>query len=420
MIRSPFSIRARKTFFLLMLLVVLCAAVAAQAEEAESLYVTIGSSRIYENDTAAARQNAIRDAQQKAVEIAAVATVSSDVLVYYFDKIAPLIVTSPDRYIGNFKVLAENQAGAEYRVVMENRVMTETLQNTFRDAGIQVGGQKMPAVALFLAEQTDPDVPPRYWWGKGMRNDLSISEAALVEILQGRGFRVAEHSRAVQQKAQWELNDAPDAESADAVRFAAQLAADIVVLGRAGASPAANTLGEEIRSFQAEVTLTAYRTDTGEEIARIQRDAMAADADERIGLRKALDQAGKAAGAAMAHEISEKWKTAESGPGKITVQVGGTQHFASYIRFRRELMELPGVKDMTVVERTPDNATLAVSFDGGGRALAGILVLRQFEDFRLDIQEVEADRISVTLIPATVAGGPSDTNGAVEAIPPAE
>jgi hypothetical protein len=417
---SSFQKRLGSIFVgLVLLFFVFCRPGVAREPESSRLLVTIGSSRIYGSETSVARQAAIRDAQQAAVQSAAVEIVPGETLVYQFDKIRPLIFGSSDRYIGNFKVLTESQTDEEYHVVMETSVMAGTLRKAFLDAGIQMGDRKMPSVSLFLSEQPDPDVPAQYWWGKGMPNDPAASEKALVESLGNMGFPVTGHRPSDQRKAQGELSDMPELPPSEAIRFASARPSDIVILAHTGVYPAANTLGEEIRSFRAEIFLKAYRVDTGEQIASVQRNAVAADADEIAGRRKALDQAGRLAGAAVAGEIAEKWKAVDGGSRNITVQVTGTRHFESYIRFRRELMELPGVRELAVVERTPDSATLAVSFNGGGRALAGVLVLRQFEAFRLDIQEAAADRITVTLIPAT-AGALSGMDAAAGAIPAVE
>jgi hypothetical protein len=84
---------------------------------------------------------------------------------------------------------------------------------------------------------------------------------------------------------------------------------------------------------------------------------------------------------------------------KVTLRVAGTRHFTSYIRFRRELIGMPGVREVQVTERTAETAVLIVDFQGAVEEFAGILQLKDFETFRLDVTAVEETGIAVDLVP---------------------
>ena len=67
-------------------------------------------------------------------------------------------------------------------------------------------------------------------------------------------------------------------------------------------------MGINIRSFKGIVSVRAVRTDTGEEIAATTQSAVTANADETIGVQKALSSAGSLAGELLAGQIIDAWR----------------------------------------------------------------------------------------------------------------
>lgn len=111
--------------------------------------------------------------------------------------------------------------------------------------------------------------------------------------------------------------------------------------------------------------------------------------DERL-LRARLNAAGLAA--------SEGAEAATPRPILLRVEAGAA--LAHFVRFRRALLELPGVEGLQVREIRGDETALEVSFRGGVEDLRHRLAAMAFEAFTVSVaQATEEDALRVVLAP---------------------
>jgi hypothetical protein len=184
----------------------------------------------------------------------------------------------------------------------------------------------------------------------------------------------------------------------EAAQIGHRLNADIVIVGTAKTKIVPNTMGATIKSFQGIADIRAVDVDSGHEIAAINRESVTVNSDEIAGGVDALSAAGNLAGKELSSQIVISWKKSSGQTGKVQIVIKGTSDLGSYVRLRRTLGEIPGVAGLQIQEMKPDEATLLVDYNGGSGSLAESLMRKTFENFGINIFELDNDRLRLEII----------------------
>ena len=83
----------------------------------------------------------------------------------------------------------------------------------------------------------------------------------------------------------------------------------------------------------------------------------------------------------------------------VVLTVEGSGNLANFVKLRRALGSLPGVRGVQVKEMKPNEATLLVDYAGGGRELAAALALHSFDTFEVAVVEALENVLKVALNP---------------------
>ncbi len=83
----------------------------------------------------------------------------------------------------------------------------------------------------------------------------------------------------------------------------------------------------------------------------------------------------------------------------VALTVEGSGNLANFVKMRRTLGGLPGVRGVQVKEMKPNEATLLVDYAGGGRELAAALALHSFDTFEVAVVEALDNALRVALNP---------------------
>ena len=256
----------------------------------------------------------------------------------------------------------------------------------------------MPRVLFFIAEQSTEDSVPQYWWGEGMSVVKSSAESGMAGIMMKKGFLIIDYGNLAQNLRNETLDLEPELDHQEAVELGVRVNADVVIVGKAIASKAPNIMGKNIRSFKGAVTVRAFRTDTGEEIASASQTALSVNVDEVAGGRAALSDAGALAGKDLSLQILEKWRREIKKPVNIELAVERTANFANFVQFRKTLNDIPGVNRVQLKEMRLDESVISVDFQGNAKELADALMLKAFDSFGINIYEVSQKRLRIELI----------------------
>ena len=374
---------------------------AAQARKPAALknVIVIGTGTIYKGNSAAARQAAIKDGLNAALDAAVVELVPPESLVGHFQIINQVTQGQTSDFVQGYKVLGEYQAGKTYRAVVEATISIEAIIGKLASVNIAVGKGQLPRVLFFIAEQNPAGALEYYWWGEGAQFRMSSAERTMANVLTGKGFRVADPARRLPGSENSKADLPAAIDGASAILLAADYGAKVVVIGTAVSKPAPNTMGASRRSYTATVKARALRVVDGGELAAVENEALAGGSDDVAGGRKAINEASELAAEALAERIASLWSKEGKDLATIKVAVEGTRDLANFVMFRRVIKKMPDVETIKTLEMKPDQVVLEVDYQGTAEAFANGLMLNPFENFRLDIYEVSGELLRVALIP---------------------
>lgn len=371
-----------------------------QAEDqiATKTVVVIGTGKIYKEDSASARKNAIENSLVSAVESVALNLIPPETLHQTFQSFNKALYNQTGKFIQGYKVLAEFKVKDVYRVMVEANVSLADLTKLLSDAGIMSGGKSLPKILVLVSEQNPEDTSQKYWWGGKPVTGKILSVSALIESMRIKGLPVLDHLNIAQNTSIDARYDKPDLDNQEAVDIGLKFKADIVIVGKAITDQGQNVMGKNIRSFKGIVSARAIRTDTGEEIAIISKSAVTANADKTMGIRKALSTAGSLAGETLAGRIIDAWEKKDEQTNIIGIVVGGTDNLANFEKFISIFNKISGVKNLQIKELKANETVISVEFKGSAKTLADALILEAYESVDINIYEVSENHLRVELI----------------------
>ena len=370
-----------------------------QAEDqlATKTVVVIGTGKIYKKNSASARKKAIENSLVSAVESVALNLIPPESLHQTFQSFNEALYDQTGKFIQGYKVLAELTIKDAYKVLVEANVSVTGLTKLMSTARIMSGGKSLPKILVLISEQNLEDTSPKYWWGKNAVLGEIFSVSAFIETVKSKGLPVLDHPSIVQNTSIDDGYDKPDLDEKEAVELGRNLKADIVIVGTTTIDQAQNIMGKNIKSFKAMVSARAIRTDTGEEIASITKSAVTANADETIGVRKALSAAGSLAGETLADQIIDAWQKKDEKTNTIGIVVEGTDNLANFEKFIGIINKISGVKNLQINELKTNETVISVEFKGNAKTLADALILKSYGSVDINIYEVSKNYMRVEL-----------------------
>jgi len=360
--------------------------------------VVIGTGKIYKEDSASARKEAIENSLVSAVETVALGLIPPESLHQTFQNFNEALYNQTAKFIQGYKVLAEFKIKDAYRVMVEANVSVTGLKKLMSNAGILSGGKALPKILVLVSEQNAEDASPKYWWGGKTVLGEIFSVSALIETMRSKGLHVLDHASIVQNIRIDNRYDKPDLDKEEAVALGRNLKADIVIVGKTIIEPGQNVMGKNIRSFTGIISARAIWTKTGEEIAATTQNAVTANADETIGSRKALSAAGTLAGETLASQIIDAWQKKDEQTNIIGIVVEGTDNLTNFEKFISIINKINGVKNLQIKELKANETVISVEFKGTAKALADALMLKSYGSVNINIYEVSKNHFKVELI----------------------
>jgi len=398
-VSSKTIIRFVFAVFFFLVVLYLPAVVQAKNQIPTKTVVVTGTGKIHREDSARAREEAIAGSLVSAVNRVAVELFPLESLVRNFQAFNKMIYGHTDKFIQDYKVLAEFPSTNNYRVMVEATVSINTLKKLMSSAGILLEEKPLPRILVLISDQNLKDRLPKYWWGQKKYLSESFSINALVKTIKTKGFPIIDNHIIAQNTRVNPIYDKPDLNDIEAINLGLSSQAGVVIVGKSVASRGPNIMGKNIRSFKGIVSARAIRTDTGAEIATTMQTSVTTDTDEIAGGRDVLSRAGSLAGEDLASQIVAAWQKQEEQSNILEIIVEGTGDIANFEKFRRILNNISGVKNLRIKEFKPDEVVIIVDFQGTTKELADTLMLKTFGSMGINIYEVSQDRLRIELMP---------------------
>jgi hypothetical protein len=185
-----------------------------------------------------------------------------------------------------------------------------------------------------------------------------------------------------------------------AVKLGNQHDAEIVIVGKALARYTKNVMGSQMKSYQANISVKAIRTDTGEIIASSTRSGAAVHTDDVSGGTAALKRVASQAAGDLITQITAKWQREVVEPQLVLITVNGIKAYSDFVAFRRILSNrIRGVKNVYLRGIDAGEARMDVQIKGTAQTLADELMLKNFDGFGINIFNVSQNAIQLKLVP---------------------
>ena len=355
----------------------------------------IGLGSYYSDDAGRSREEALEAAFRDAVEQASGIFVTAETEVRNWELVRDDMLTRSQGFIRQYDVMAEGPEGNLYKIVIQALVERAAFVSDM-NASLELIYQRVgkPRVVVVLTEENDP-------LGENSASSstasLHVADKEIRKILLKQGFKFID-ARAIMGGDLLKAAVTGGYIRRDsAVDIARAAEAEIVILGRA-----VTKLKGKISRFysvQAILSLDVVRVDNGQVLASesVISDPHV-DLDAKTAGLKALKSAAATMTPKMMEQVTYLWVKERNEGTRIEVLVENIS-FGDLLAFRRALGNtVRGVKQVSQRSYSDGVALLEVLSRGNTDKLAEALYETEFEKFRLEIQNVSANRVTLNVV----------------------
>ena len=393
----------RRVSYFLIITLLLFLSSSAFAEEAQTVTAD-GFGAVIDGNKAIARDNAVKDAQRKAVEQAVGAMISSETAVQNFQLLSDKIFSQSQGYIKSYKIVSEGaQEGTLYRVSIQATVATDGLKNDLGALGLLMQKVEKPSVLFMIAEQNIGQEFYIFWWYgkseyKGQSFEMAASETALKEEFLAKGFNVVDSSVATGKIDVSNAYKIADLTDSGAISIGKQLGAEVVVKGKAIAKEGPRTGGSNVGTYLADITVSALRVDNGGVLASTRGHGVSRNISQITGGTEALERAAKEASEKMIEQITKKWTAETSGGGLVQLKVRDIGEYSNFVKFKDMVQgQVRGVQAVYQRSLEGGTAVLDVEMKGTAQNLADELAHKNVGGSPVKVIGATANTVEVSL-----------------------
>jgi hypothetical protein len=286
--------RIRISSALTIALCMLCLCVArAQENPLPEGFIGRGVAQIRAGDVEAARQQALVDAQGKALLEAVVARVPLDVMEKNFLLLKKNFFDKAATYIHSFKIVYENTSFDYYQITIQALIQQELLRKDL-DTIVFGGTQREPLkVLLMIAEKMNGSNDFVFWWAQGSAAKIPESELILKEQCVEKDFIVVDPLQTLKEPPALSPYFFPEPDIDTVCRIGAQCGADLAIVGRAEIERSKGTEAATFSAFQCNLKANAISVKDCKVMVSAATYGLGVNADEALAYRNAVDKAGK-------------------------------------------------------------------------------------------------------------------------------
>lgn len=373
---------------------------------AQSQTVTAEGIAGLQGDQGIARDNALRDAQRKAVEQAVGMMVASETLVENFQVLKDSIYSKSQGYIQKYDIVKEGAQKDLYSVTISATVATGNLKNDLSALGLLIARVGKPRTLFMIAEQNIGQEMYFFWWslfGRGGQSfsgqtvDMAVSETVLKEEFLNKGFNVVDVSAVT---GKFEISNAyrvADLTDTGAREIGRKMGAEVIIKGKALAKPGPKAPGSDVGSYLADITVSAIRVDNGQVLASARDSAPARHVSQNVGGNQAIENAARKVADKLIEQITAKWTGEMSGGQLVQITIRGLSGMKDLVKVKDFLQsQVRGVQ--SVIQRGFEGgvAVLEVDAKSSAQQIGDELARKDFGALDLDVTAATANTLEVT------------------------
>src|SRR5512143_376822 len=353
----------------------------------ESKTVTAeGVAAIQGNARDIARDAAIEDAQKRAVEQAIGILIDSQTQVENFQLISDKILSQTKGYITHYSVAKESVDSGLLRVLINAEVSLGKLTDDLSGIGILLGQMHKPRTMIMIAEQNIGHEWYAWWWGYHLheQTEMGVVENTFMDAFTKKGFEFIDHAAAAKEIKVTPAYKVQDLNAQQAQTLGNQADAEVVIVGKALAKLYGD-IGGGMKSVQADLSVKAIRTDTGQVIAAATTHAAAVHITPETAGIDALKKASQSAADEMMEKILAVYSKEVGGTKPVNITISGLDK-TQFVKFKDVLRnQVRGIKDVHERSFSGGVAKLSVDSKSSAQMLSDELSLKDFGTFSVEI-----------------------------------
>lgn len=366
----------------------------AVAQEAKTVTAE-GVAAIQQGALDIARDAAVEDAQKRAVEQAIGIVIDSQTQVENYQVISDKILSQIKGYITRYAVAGESQDSGLLRVRITAEVSLGKLTEDLSAIGVLMSQMHKPRTMILIAEQNIGKTVNAWWLGA--ETDMGVVENSFMDRFTGKGFQFIDHevaSKDIKVSAAYKVQDLT---AVQAKTIGQQADAEVVIIGKAVAKLYGDVGG--MKSVQADLSVKAVRTDTGDVIAATTTHAAAVHITELTAGTEALKKAANQAADEMIEKILAFYSREVGSTRPVAITVSGLTK-AQFVKFKDVLRnQVRGIKDLHERSFSGNTAKISVDSKTSAQQLSDELVLRDYGTFAVDVVGSTANTLELKVTP---------------------
>ncbi len=359
--------------------------------------VSTGSRKIINHNIQHAKQKAVSDALEIALQNAFISLVPRQVMASNLDFFYDQIVSNASDYIITYRVLGGIENNGHYLVGVESKVDLILLEQTLTNARILNTGQDKPVILLFIVEKIPSDLLSKYWWGNNPIPYQSLSEKIIVNKMVQERFIITGNSEPRPDPSFYNITFDSIYDVEAAIDLGIEMKADMVIFGKARSSEAINRMGEE-KTFNGEINLEGYYLETREKVIESSIQAAAKSNIAVEGNIVAISRAAKLSAEDLIDKVNTFWTQNLRKEHAFDVNIEGENFLPRFIALKQKLKQMPGIENMQPSEMGSNYAVMQIFYKGKSSQFADMLMLKTFGSFGLEISDVRDDFLNIRFI----------------------
>lgn len=359
--------------------------------------VTTGKRKIINHNIQQAKQRAVSDALNFAVQNGVARLLSRQVLSSNLDFLYDQVISHTSDYIIAYRVLGGIDNNGYYLVGVESKVDLALLEKKLTHARILNAGRNKPVILFFIVEKTPSDLLPKYWWGNNPIPYQSFAEKIIVTKMQSDQFTIAGNSTEYPDPSFYNIVFDSIYDTQAAMDLGRKMKADMVIFGKAYSSEAINRMGDE-KTFTAKITLQGYNLETGKKVITSQVQAVVKSEMAREGNINAIVKAASLSARDLSEKIDEFWTKNLRREHAFDLKLEGESFLPRFIALKQKLKQMPGIENMQPKEMGSNHAVMQVFYKGKSSQFANAVMLKTFDSFGLEISDVTDSLVAIRFI----------------------
>ena len=365
----------------------------AQETHLDRSLVASGTGPVVKQDSADARNLALKEALRSAVEQALGWLLPAESIVRFYPLLLNRILTRPMSYVQDYQIIHEARIFGRYRVTVQTTLYAEDLKRDLRRLGLFLAADERPRVLLMVAERVDTEGPWNWWWQiPSPEYQKSAFTEALTELISARGLVPLDPNLLRGVLPEDSIYQEPLLGETEGIELAKVFGAQVVVLGqvshqsaRAGAPAMASG------------SLRALNADSRKTLAKVSGSVQVQPAGDHEVTDHGFIALAERLVPRLLDGMLAPFVAVSQVPENITVQVLGVRSYGDLVLIKQHLQQTSGVKDIKQIQLGSGVGSFTLVLAGRLDALSDAFAGQDFGSFTTSAELSGEDRVIVTI-----------------------